>query len=183
MQTPPNMENQERIWENSDPPKKSDQKTQTNTFKRCLHSPLTILISWKYCFCHTACDNKVTRPSTMPNEPGITLSPHVRESKTVSDSRSSDWIPELLELHSGFQSPAIRIPLSKLSLIPKSRFPHMGSVLGLLRSLRAQLSEAIKPQNVHANLVARSPTHFLFQNCNTTQRLIMQKTMENQRIT
>ena len=24
MQTPPNMENQERIWENSDPPKKSD---------------------------------------------------------------------------------------------------------------------------------------------------------------
>ena len=41
------------------------------------------------------------------------------------------------------------------------------------------LSEAIKPQNVHANLVARSPTHFLFQNCNTTQRQIMQKTMEN----
>ena len=79
----------------------------------------------------------------MPNAPGMTLSLHVRESKTVLDSGfhavdsgSSDWIPELLELHSGFQSPAIPIPHSKISGIPKSRLPHMGSVLGLLRSLR-----------------------------------------------
>ena len=142
MQTSPNMEN-------SDPPKKSDQKTQTNTFKRCLPSPLKILISWRYCFCYTAWDNKVTGPSTMPNAPGMTLSPHVRESKTVLDSgfhavnsESSDWIPEILELYSGFQSPAIRIPHSKLSRIPKSRLPHMGSVLGLLRSLRASLRQS-----------------------------------------
>ena len=135
-QTPPNMEN-------SNPPKKSDQKTQTNTFKRCLPSPLTILISFKYCFCYTAWDNKVTGPSTMPNAPGMTLSLHVRESKTVLDSGfhavdsgSSDWIPELLELHSGFQSPAIPIAHSKISGIQKSRLPHMGSVLGVLRSLR-----------------------------------------------
>ena len=121
----------------------------------------------------------------MPNAPGMTLSLHVRESKTVLDSGfhavdsgSSDWIPELLELHSGFQSPAIRIPHSKLSRIPNSRLPHMGSVLGLLGSLRASLRQS-KPQNVHGNLVSRSPTHFLFQNCNTTQRLTMQKTMEN----
>ena len=91
----------------------------------------------------------VTRPSTMPKAPGMTLSPHVRESKTVLDSGfhavdsgSSDWIPELLELHSGFQSPAIRIPHSKLSRIPKSRLPHMGSLLGLLRSLRASLRQS-----------------------------------------
>ena len=91
----------------------------------------------------------VTRPSTMPKAPGMTLSPHVRESKTVLDSGfhavnsgSSDWIPELLELHSGFQSPAIRIPHSKLSRIPNSRLPHMGSVLGLLRSLRASLRQS-----------------------------------------
>ena len=82
----------------------------------------------------------------MPNAPAMTLSLHVRESKTVLDSGfhavdfgSSDWIAELLELHSGFQIPAIRIPHSKLSRIPKSRLPHMGSVLGLLRSLRASL--------------------------------------------
>ena len=47
----------------------------------------------------------------MPNAPGMTLSPHVRESKAVLDSGfhavdpgSSDWTPELLELNSGFQS-------------------------------------------------------------------------------
>ena len=117
----------------------------------------------------------------MPNAPGMTLSLHVTESKTVLDSGfhavdsgSSDWIPELLELHSGFQSPAIPIPHSKLSRIPKSRLPHMGSVLGLLRSLRQS-----NPKKENANLAPRSPTHFLLQNCNTTQRLIMQKTMEN----
>ena len=73
----------------------------------------------------------------MPNAPGMTLSLHVTESKTVLDSGfhdvdsgSSDWILELLELHSGFQSPAIRITHSKLSWIPKSRFPHMGGTWG-----------------------------------------------------
>ena len=175
MQTPPRMEN------SAPPPKKrkSDQKTQTNTFKRCLPSPLTILISFKYCFCYRAWDNKVTRPSTMPNAPGMTLSPHIRESKTVLDSGfhavdsgSSDWIPELLELHSGFQSPAIRIPHSKLSRIPKSRLPHMGSVLSLLRSLRASLRQS-NPKMYTLIWHPDLPRISFFRNCNTTQRLMM----------
>ena len=122
----------------------------------------------------------------MPNAPGMTLSPYVRESKTVLDSGfhavnsgSSDWIPELLEVHSGFQSPAIRIPHSKLSRIPNSRLPHMGSVLGLLRSLRAFLRQSNPKMYTliwHPDLPRiRLLTNFLFQNCNTTQRLIRQK--------
>ena len=128
----------------------------------------------------------VTRPSTMPKAPGMTLSPHVRESKTVLDSGfhavnsgSSDWIPELLELHSGFQSPAIQLPHSKLSRIPNSRLPHMGSVLGLLRSLRAFLRQSNPKMYTliwHPDLPRiRLLTNFLFQNCNTSQRLIRQK--------
>ena len=77
----------------------------------------------------------------MPNAPGMTLSLHVRESKTLLDSGLA-LDSGLLKLHSGFQSPAIQIPHSKISRIPKCRFPHMGSVLGPLRSLRTSLRQS-----------------------------------------
>ena len=114
----------------------------------------------------------------MPNAPGMTLSLHVRESKTLLDS-GLVLDSGLLKLHSGFQSPAIQIPHSKISRIPKCRFPHMGSVLGPLRSLRASLRQS-NPKMYALIWYPDLPrirllTNFLFQNCNTTQRLIRQK--------
>ena len=114
----------------------------------------------------------------MPNAPGMTLSLHVRESKTLLDS-GLVLDSGLLKLHSAFQSPAIQIPHSKISRIPKSRFPHMGSALGPLRSLRASLRQSNPKMYTliwHPDLPRiRLLTNFLFQNCNTTQRLIRQK--------
>ena len=101
------------------------------------HSGSTIYRRFVYSVTHfrpTACNNKL---------------PHVRESKTVSQSTSRirdssywiavfvsrtfipvsnrQWDSDFLELYSGFQSPGFRIPQAKFSLITESGFPqYMG---------------------------------------------------------
>ena len=102
------------------------------------HSGSTIYRRFVYSVTHfrpTACNNKL---------------PHVRESKTVSQSTSRirdssywiavfvsrtfipvsnrQWDSDFLELYSGFQSPGFRIPQAKISLITESGFPYMGGM-------------------------------------------------------
>ena len=106
----------------------------------------------------------------MPNAPGMTLSLHVRESKTVLDSGS-----HAVDSGSRYGIPKSSNPDTIFKNFTDSKIQIPSHGVGF-RSFKVSevLSEAIKHQTLNGNLVPRSPKHFFFQNCNTTQRLIMQ---------